>query len=131
MPTNVGSPSSARVSRCRSRTRVPGRCRRRTRRAARCRAGEHAAVAAELAPAVAEHPLRERLRAAHLRALHGAGRRAEALAGYHDLRERLADELGVDPGPELASLYRSMLEDDPSKGPGPRTAPRSPLIKPV
>ncbi|TDE19474.1 BTAD domain-containing putative transcriptional regulator [Actinomadura sp. 6K520] len=76
--------------------------------------GEHAALAAELADAVARHPLRERLRAAHLRALYGAGRQNEALTGYHELRERLADELGVDPSPELAALYRSILEQDPS-----------------
>ncbi|MEU6744652.1 BTAD domain-containing putative transcriptional regulator [Spirillospora sp. NPDC046719] len=95
---------------------------------ARLDLGEHAAVAAELAAPVAEHPLRERLRAAHLRALYRAGRRAEALTGYHDLRERLADELGVDPGPELAALYRSMLEQDPSEAERPRTAPRLPAV---
>ncbi|KAB2386149.1 AfsR/SARP family transcriptional regulator [Actinomadura montaniterrae] len=93
---------------------------------ARLDLGEHAAVAADLTPAVAEHPLRERLRAAHLRALYRAGRRAEALAGYHDLRERLAADLGVDPGPELTALYQSMLEQDPSETRRPRTAPRLP-----
>jgi predicted ATPase/DNA-binding SARP family transcriptional activator len=94
---------------------------------ARLELGEHAAVAAELAEAVALHPLRERLRAAHLRALHRAGRQAEALAGYHDLRARLADELGVDPSPEVAALYQSMLETEavPSRSPAP--APPAPL----
>ncbi|MFB4300128.1 BTAD domain-containing putative transcriptional regulator [Actinomadura sp. NTSP31] len=88
--------------------------------------GEHAAVAADLAAPVALHPLRERLRAVHLRALYRSGRQGEALAGYHDLRERLADELGVDPGPELTELYLSMLEQDPSEAERPRTAPRLP-----
>jgi predicted ATPase/DNA-binding SARP family transcriptional activator len=95
---------------------------------ARLELGEHAAVAAELGAAVAEHPLRERLRAAHLRALYRAGRQAEALAGYHDLRERLAADLGVDPGPELTALYQSMLEQDPSETRRPRTAPRLPAV---
>lgn len=43
---------------------------------ARLELGEHAALSAELAGEVARHPLRERLRAAHLRALYRAGRRA-------------------------------------------------------
>ncbi|WP_131764053.1 BTAD domain-containing putative transcriptional regulator, partial [Actinomadura fibrosa] len=93
---------------------------------ARLDLGEHAALAAELAAPVALHPLRERLRAAHLRALHRAGRRAEALAGYHDLRERLADELGTDPGPDLAALYQSLLEQDPAEESRPRTQPPLP-----
>ncbi|TDC62361.1 AfsR/SARP family transcriptional regulator [Actinomadura sp. GC306] len=94
---------------------------------ARLDLGEHAAVAAELAAAVARHPLRERLRAAHLRALYRAGRQNEALAGYHDLRERLAGELGVDPSPELAALYHSMLQQDPSLDRDPPAAPPLPV----
>ncbi|MGI5206024.1 BTAD domain-containing putative transcriptional regulator [Spirillospora sp. CA-108201] len=90
---------------------------------ARLDLGEHAAVAAELAAPAARHPLRERLQALHLRALHRAGRQGEAFAGYHALRERLADELGADPGPELADLHRSMLADGPAP---PRPAPRLP-----
>ncbi len=84
---------------------------------ARLDLGEHAAVVSELADVVARHPLRERLRAVHLRALYRAGRRHEALVGYDDLRRRLADELGVDPGPELAALHRAMLSQDPGLAP--------------
>ncbi|TDB99226.1 BTAD domain-containing putative transcriptional regulator [Actinomadura sp. 7K534] len=98
---------------------------------ARLDLGEHAALAAELAEPVARHPLRERLRAAHLRALYRAGRQNEALTGYHDLRERLAGELGVDPSPELTALYRAILEQDPSLDADPpeagRAAPRPPV----
>ncbi|TDD81909.1 BTAD domain-containing putative transcriptional regulator [Actinomadura rubrisoli] len=94
---------------------------------ARLELGEHAALAAELAAHVAEHPLRERLRAAHLRALYRAGRQGEALAGYHDLRERLADELGVDPGPGLVALYQSILEQDPAEAERPRVVSRLPV----
>ncbi|MFD0476069.1 BTAD domain-containing putative transcriptional regulator [Nonomuraea thailandensis] len=84
--------------------------------------GEHSPMADELGELVAAHPLRERLRAAHLRALYRSGRQAEALAGYDDLRRRLADELGLDPGPELAGLHRAMLRQDPSLAPPrPRT----------
>ncbi|MEV4258562.1 BTAD domain-containing putative transcriptional regulator, partial [Spirillospora sp. NPDC049652] len=62
-----------------------------------------------LGEVVARHPLRERLRAAHILALYRAGRQAEALADYEALRRLLADELGVDPSPELAALHRSIL----------------------
>ncbi|QFG22638.1 BTAD domain-containing putative transcriptional regulator [Actinomadura sp. WMMB 499] len=89
--------------------------------------GEHAALAAELAGPVAREPLRERLRAAHLRALHRAGRRGEALTGYHELRERLAGELGVDPSPELAELYQEILDDRPAEPVRPRPAVRLPV----
>nr|SBP00543.1 multi-domain regulatory protein [Nonomuraea gerenzanensis] len=76
--------------------------------------GEHGPLAAELADAVAEHPLRERLRAAHIRALYRAGRQGEALSSYADLRRRLAGELGLDPGPELVALHQAILEQDPA-----------------
>ncbi|MGH3240888.1 MAG: BTAD domain-containing putative transcriptional regulator, partial [Spirillospora sp.] len=95
---------------------------------ARLELGEHAALSAELDAEVVRHPLRERLRAAHLRALYRAGRRSEALAGYHDLRERLADEMGVDPGPELGALYQSMLEEAPSEAGRARVASRVPVV---
>jgi DNA-binding SARP family transcriptional activator len=45
-------------------------------------------------------------------ALYRCGRQAEALAGFHLLRERLANELGVDPSPELNRLYVAMLRAD-------------------
>ncbi|WP_167357930.1 AfsR/SARP family transcriptional regulator, partial [Streptomyces silaceus] len=74
--------------------------------------GEHAVLADELAPLVAHEPLRERLRAAHMRALYRSGRPADALDSYRDLRLRLADELGIDPSPELTSLHEAMLRQD-------------------
>lgn len=83
------------------------------RAAARLELGQHAAVAAELTDLVARHPLRERLRAAHIRALYGAGLTTEAMNSFHDLRRRLADELGVRPGPESTALYEAMLHHDP------------------
>ncbi|GAB2967850.1 BTAD domain-containing putative transcriptional regulator [Saccharothrix stipae] len=84
---------------------------------ARLDLGDHAAVASELADVVVRHPLRERLRAVHLRALYRSGRQGEALAGYDDLRRRLAGELGVDPSPELTALHRAMLNQDADLAP--------------
>ncbi|MCP3802326.1 winged helix-turn-helix domain-containing protein [Allokutzneria sp. A3M-2-11 16] len=66
----------------------------------------------DLAQLVAEHPLRERLRAAHIRALYRAGRQSEAIEHYEDLRARLAGELGLDPGPELVALHSAILRQD-------------------
>ncbi|MFI9001747.1 BTAD domain-containing putative transcriptional regulator, partial [Streptomyces sp. NPDC053541] len=63
-----------------------------------------------LSALTAEHPLDEPLHALHLRALRAAGRPAEALAAYETVRRALADRLGAEPGPELASLYRELLE---------------------
>ncbi|TWF75727.1 putative ATPase [Pseudonocardia hierapolitana] len=83
---------------------------------ARLEFGDPGVLADELGDLVARHPLRERLRAAHLRALYRAGRQGEALAGYRDVRARLSAELGVEPGPRLAALHRAILEQDPSLG---------------
>lgn len=81
---------------------------------ARLAAGDDPLLVGELADLVARHPLRERLRAVHLRALYRAGRQSEALASYADLRSRLADDLGLDPGPALAALHEAILRQDPS-----------------
>uniref|UniRef100_UPI001040F9B9 AfsR/SARP family transcriptional regulator n=1 Tax=Actinomadura roseirufa TaxID=2094049 RepID=UPI001040F9B9 len=80
-------------------------------------AGEHTPLAAELASLVARHPLRERLRAAQMRALYLAGRQSEALAAYAEARTTLAAELGLEPGPELAALHTAILRQDPSLAP--------------
>ncbi|WP_411079505.1 AfsR/SARP family transcriptional regulator [Streptomyces sp. cmx-18-6] len=85
---------------------------------ARLEAGDHALLAGELAGLVALHPLRERLRAAQMRALYAAGRQSEALTSYEDLRARLAEELGVDPSPELAALHGAVLRQEPGLSAG-------------
>lgn len=69
-----------------------------------------AAVAVDgLRDLVERHPLRERLRVAWMNSLHQSGRQAEALAVYDDYRQLLARELGLEPSPAMASLYRAML----------------------
>ena len=71
--------------------------------------GRHADLVGELQALVAEHPLREPLRAQLMLALYRCGRQADALAAYGDARQMLADELGLDPSPELRTLERDIL----------------------
>ncbi|MET7670521.1 BTAD domain-containing putative transcriptional regulator [Micromonospora luteifusca] len=89
---------------------------------ARLARGEHDMVAADLVELVARHPLREGLRAVQLRALYAAGRQTEALDSYAELRDRLAEELGLDPGPELVALHRRILEQDAGLSAPPKAA---------
>ncbi|WP_427887220.1 AfsR/SARP family transcriptional regulator [Kribbella sp. GL6] len=78
---------------------------------------------------VRERPLDERVHAVHLKALYRAGRQHEALRAYTDLRAALSDELGADPGPELAGLHQAILRHDPSLQPSPPLpAPLNPLV---
>jgi len=81
--------------------------------------GRHHEVVGELQAAVAEHPLREGLRAALMLALYRSGRQADALAAYQDARRRLGDELGLDPGPELRELEAAILRQDATLNPAP------------
>ncbi|SFH53255.1 Predicted ATPase [Actinopolymorpha cephalotaxi] len=75
--------------------------------------GRHADALAELERLAAAHPLRERLQGQAMRALYAVGRQADALATYERVRGALADELGVDPGAELADLHLAVLRQDP------------------
>ncbi|XVV07753.1 BTAD domain-containing putative transcriptional regulator [Actinosynnema sp. CA-248983] len=74
------------------------------------------ASVAVLRELVAAHPLRERLVARLVRALHGEGRQAEALALVDRTRRVLAEELGADPSPELAAAHGEVLRGERPAG---------------
>ncbi|MFI5956751.1 BTAD domain-containing putative transcriptional regulator [Cryptosporangium sp. NPDC051539] len=76
-------------------------------------AGEDAEVVPDLRRLVAEYPMRERGPALLATALYRSGRQADALTVLRDLRRRLVDELGVDPGPEISALENRLLNQDP------------------
>ncbi|WIX80521.1 BTAD domain-containing putative transcriptional regulator [Amycolatopsis carbonis] len=84
--------------------------------------GRAAEVLDELRAAVVAAPLRERSRTQLVRALHAAGRSAEALAAFEDARRTLADELGADPGPELAEAHLAALRSEPASASSPLPA---------
>jgi serine/threonine protein kinase/DNA-binding SARP family transcriptional activator len=108
--------------------------------AAQLALGRHTTVVGTLEALTDRYPLRERLWASLMLALYRSGRQAEALDAYRRAREVLADELGIDPSPELQELHERILRQDPDlaaastpalaapatppKAPtGPRTAP--------
>ncbi|MGW7445364.1 BTAD domain-containing putative transcriptional regulator [Kitasatospora sp. NPDC054795] len=92
--------------------------------------GNPGAVAEDLAELAERHPLRERLQAARMNALHLSGRQAEALAVYDTHRQLLARELGLEPSPALTARYRELLARGrslptaarPERGAGPNGA---------
>ncbi|MGW8889828.1 AfsR/SARP family transcriptional regulator [Streptomyces sp. NPDC055749] len=93
--------------------------------------GEHNRAVAVLRAEAVAHPMRESLAAALMTALYRAGRQSEALDRFHRTRRLLADELGVDPGRELADAYALILRGDPGTGPdgpAPSRAHRAPAI---
>ncbi|MDX8032342.1 BTAD domain-containing putative transcriptional regulator [Lentzea sp. BCCO 10_0856] len=79
-------------------------------------------LVAELRSLCAEHPLREPFWRHLMLALYLSGQQAEALAAYQDVREKLVDELGIDPGPALQDLHQQILRAEVS--PGRRQVPR-------
>ncbi|WP_177221543.1 AfsR/SARP family transcriptional regulator [Lentzea xinjiangensis] len=76
------------------------------------RAGRHEQLVAELRSLTRQHPVRERMWAQLVVALHRCGRQAEALRAYDDIRGRLAEELGIDPGKDLQQAHRQVLTAD-------------------
>ncbi len=76
--------------------------------------GQHSRVVGDLDALVAANPLRERMRGQLMLALYRSGRQADALRVYQEGREVLAEELGLDPGPELQRLEAAILNQDPA-----------------
>ncbi|WP_188316584.1 AfsR/SARP family transcriptional regulator [Solihabitans fulvus] len=87
--------------------------------------GRHAEVVVELQELTARHPVRERPRGQLMLALHRSGRRAEALTVFTELRDHLANELGIDPSAALARLHQRILANDATLD-TPRPAPSAP-----
>ncbi|WP_326640293.1 tetratricopeptide repeat protein [Nonomuraea fuscirosea] len=79
----------------------------------RLSAGEHRALAGELAAYVSTHPLRERPAAQLMLALYRDGRAPEALEVYQRLRRIMVEELGIEPGTEIRELQQAVLVKDP------------------
>jgi predicted ATPase/DNA-binding SARP family transcriptional activator len=74
--------------------------------------GRHREVIAELMSLTREHPLRERLTGQLMLGLYRSGRQAEASDFYQRIRERLVDEQGMEPGTELQTLLKRILQQD-------------------
>ncbi|MFE9750560.1 BTAD domain-containing putative transcriptional regulator [Saccharothrix saharensis] len=81
---------------------------------ARLRGGQGAELVAELSARAARHPLDERVAGQYLLALHRAGRTPDALTHYREVRARLVEELGTEPGVALRELHRRLLAADPA-----------------
>ncbi len=76
--------------------------------------GHHDEVIGDARALVTQEPLRERAWGQLMLALYRVGRQADALEAYRQARGALVDELGLEPGPELKALERSILEHDPA-----------------
>ncbi|WP_399432224.1 AfsR/SARP family transcriptional regulator [Streptomyces sp. WAC05374] len=116
LPGRDGDPLAVRAERRRTEAR-------RDRLAAEIALGRAEGALTGLAELAAEQPLDEPLAALRIRALRSAGRPAEALAAYEEIRTRLAARLGTDPGPDLKALHAELL--------APRTAPGHPETRPL
>jgi predicted ATPase/DNA-binding SARP family transcriptional activator len=76
--------------------------------------GAGAGLIPELESLVASDPYREHMYALLMLAFYRAGRQADALEAFRRARERLTEDLGLEPGPELARLQSAILVQDPS-----------------
>lgn len=96
--------------------------------------GHHHEIIGELTQLIAAQPFRERLVAQLMLALYRAGRRATALEAYQNFAHRAADELGMDPGPQLRALHARVLRDDTAlvePTPEPVVTPRIGVLVPA
>ena len=75
--------------------------------------GRHEAVTGELETLTSANPMRERLWSQRMLALYRCGRQVEALRVFQDLRAILVDELGIEPGHDMAWLEHAVLTQDP------------------
>lgn len=92
------------------------------------RAGRAAEAVAGLQALTEEEPWRERAVQLLVTALAREGRAAEALAAYRRYRDRLRDDLGLDPSPELRRLEQQVLTGEAGRGPSGPAAARRPAL---
>ncbi|MGF1340971.1 BTAD domain-containing putative transcriptional regulator [Streptomyces flavovirens] len=102
---------------------------RRTRAGAVLALGRAEDALPDLVALCAEAPLDEPLQALRIEALADAGRTAQALAAYDEVRTLFADRLGTDPGPALRALHERLLRQDPP-APAPAPAPAAAAARP-
>jgi predicted ATPase/DNA-binding SARP family transcriptional activator len=81
--------------------------------------GEHRELTPALRAVLDENPFRERIWGQLMLALYRGGRQADALEAFQDARRVLADELGLEPGPDLRQLQDAILAHDPAIAPVP------------
>lgn len=89
--------------------------------------GRSGIVASDLGLIVEQFPLQQKLRAVHMTALYRSGQEAAALHNYEEVRKLLAEELGIDPSPELTQLQLDMLRQAPHLTSAPVMAPVVPI----
>ncbi|MFE6615437.1 BTAD domain-containing putative transcriptional regulator [Amycolatopsis sp. NPDC057786] len=90
--------------------------------------GRHGELTGELQAMITEHPLRERLAAQLMIALHRAGRQADSLTVHRDLRATLVEELGVEPGAEVRRVHAAVLRGEDPVPPA-KAAPVFPICQ--
>ncbi|MGI5531188.1 BTAD domain-containing putative transcriptional regulator [Streptomyces syringium] len=93
--------------------------------------GRHNDLVPALTRQVTLHPVRERLRGQLMTALFRCGRQADALAVYEAGRRVLADDLGIDPGPELRALHQDVLTGTLPPPPAPERERVTPAAPPA
>jgi DNA-binding SARP family transcriptional activator len=74
----------------------------------------HRFVITELEQLHAQYPLRERFCEQLMTALYRSGRQADALDAYHRTRQRLSQDLGLEPGRALRDKFHEILRQDPA-----------------
>nr|WP_239062125.1 BTAD domain-containing putative transcriptional regulator [Streptomyces sp. SID13031] len=93
--------------------------------------GDAAGAVAQLEQLVREQPLRERRWALLVLGLYRCNRQGDALATLRKVRDLLADQLGVDPGPELQMLEQQVLAQDPRLRLATLATPMTPVPRPL
>ncbi len=97
---------------------------------AEVRSGRYDDVLRELDVLITEYPYRERLHEIKMTALAGTGRRAEALAAYRRMYQRLIGDLGVEPGRSLRQLHQRILLGESAAPAGVAVLPKPQQLPP-